>query len=135
KWSCSGCTHISSMINQPMAEVTALLRRNDLPESHFHFFRLLDPVYQPDPVYQTDTMGIRNNRRLSEHISHDQIGAFSSNNRQFQQSIEIIRYLSLILIPDDLHTGADVSGLALPQAAGPDDLLDLFHRSICQSLH
>ena len=41
----------------------------------------------------------------------------------------------MILIPEDLHTGADVPGFALTQTAGPDDLLDFFHGSLCQCFY
>ena len=33
----------------------------------------------------------------------------------------------MILFPEDLHAGADIARLALPESAGTDDLLDLVH--------
>ena len=74
-------THGTSVIDKPMAEFTALLRRHDLPEFHLHLFRILDAVHQPDPVAESDTVGIRHDRRLAKDIPHDEIGTFSSYPR------------------------------------------------------
>ena len=80
-------------------------------------------------------MGVCNNGRFAKHITHDQIGAFSSHSGKLQQSIKILRHLTAVLIPQHLHTGADVSGLTLSQTAGPDDFLNFFHRCLRQGIH
>ncbi len=45
--------HIPAMVHQTMAEVTAFLRRYQLPQRHFHLFGLFDIFHQPYPVHQT----------------------------------------------------------------------------------
>ena len=67
---------------QPVTEIAALLRRHQLPEFHLYFLRILNPVYQSNTVHQTDTMGIRYDRRLTKYISHDQVRALSPNTWQ-----------------------------------------------------
>ena len=39
-------------------------------------FRVFYPINQSNPVDQTDTMCIRNDRRFAKNISHDQVGTF-----------------------------------------------------------
>ena len=41
----------------------------------------------------------------------------------------------MILFPEDLHAGADIARLALPESAGTDDLLDLVHIRFRQRFH
>ena len=43
------------MLYQTMAEVAALLRRHQFPQSHLHLFRIFDAVHNTNPVDQTDT--------------------------------------------------------------------------------
>ena len=43
----SGSTYGASMINQPVAEVIALLGWDDFPKLHLHFFRVLYSIYEP----------------------------------------------------------------------------------------
>ena len=57
------------MFYKSVAEIIALFRRDDLPESHLHFFLLLDPVHKTDPVRQADTVGISDDRRFPEYLS------------------------------------------------------------------
>ena len=38
------CTDVSSVIYQPVAEITAFFRRDDLPKFHLYFLRFLDSV-------------------------------------------------------------------------------------------
>ena len=45
------CTDVSSVIYQPVAEITAFFRRNDLPKFHLYFLRFLDPL----DVYRLST--------------------------------------------------------------------------------
>ena len=113
------------MIYQPMAEVAALLWRNNLPEGHLYLLWLLDPVHQSDPVGQTDAVGIRDNGGFPEHITHDQIGAFSANPRQSQQGIKIIRHTAAMPVAKYFHTGAVVPGLAVSQTAGLNDGINI----------
>ena len=68
-------TNISPVIYQPMTEIASFFRRNDLPQFHLYFLRLLDSVYKTHAIHQTDTVGICYDRRLSEHIPHDQVRA------------------------------------------------------------
>ena len=43
-WLRSGCTYFPAMLYQTMAEVAALLRRHQFPQSHLHLFRIFDAV-------------------------------------------------------------------------------------------
>ena len=70
------------MHHQAMTEIASFLWWNQLPQSHFYLLRLFDPIYQPHPVHQADTMGIRYDRRLSKDVTHDQIGTFASYPRE-----------------------------------------------------
>ena len=40
------------MVYQPVAEITAFFRRNDLPQLLFDFCRFLDAIHQADEQYQ-----------------------------------------------------------------------------------
>ena len=128
-------TYVSSMVDKTVAEITALLRRNNLPERHLNLLRFLYIIYKADSVDQTDAMSIRHNSRLSEYISHDQIGALPSHSRQLQKRIKIIRYFSIVFVSQDLHACADVSGLALSQPAGSDNLLDIIDIRVSQCIY
>lgn len=43
---CSGCTHISAVEHQPVAEIAALLRGDQLPKGHLHFLRVFYGVHK-----------------------------------------------------------------------------------------
>ena len=78
----SRSTYLSSMINKTVAKVTSFFWRDNLPQSHLHLLRLFNSIYQTDPVCQADTMCICHNCRLSEYITHNKVGTFSSNSRK-----------------------------------------------------
>ena len=81
---CCPCgTDRAPVIHEPVAEIIALLRWNQLPECHLHFLWFPDPVYKPDAVHQADTVRICDDCRLSKDIPHHQIGAFSADSRKF----------------------------------------------------
>ena len=71
------------MFHEAVAEIISFLRRNDLPERHLNFFRVLDPVHETNPVCQADAVGIGDDRRFSEDITHDEVRALSSDAREF----------------------------------------------------
>src|SRR5699024_5369061 len=48
----AGGTDLSSMENEPVTEVAAFFRRNNLPERHLHFFRFFDVIHQANAVAQ-----------------------------------------------------------------------------------
>ena len=75
------CTHSAPVIDKPVAEGVAFLRRDDLPESHLDFLRVL-LVDESDTVAQTDAVCIRDDCRFAEYIAHDQIGAFAPHTRK-----------------------------------------------------
>ena len=77
-----GSTDLPSMIDEPMTEITALFRGDDLPELHLDFFRILYAVNQSHPVRQTNAMRIRHDSWLSEYLAHDQICALSPDARK-----------------------------------------------------
>ena len=80
---CPCCTDISSVVYKPVAEVIAFLWRNDLPEFHFHFFRVLQVMDKTDAVGKADTVGICYNGWFAEYITHDKVGTFAANSREF----------------------------------------------------
>ena len=123
------------MFNQTMTEITALLRRHQFPQSHLHLFRVFDTVHDANSIDQTDTVGIGYNGRVAKNIPHNQIRTLSSNPRQFQQCIKIIRYLIMILFMEYLHAGADIPGLALSKSTRTDNFLNISHIRCCQRGH
>ena len=46
------------MHHETMAQITALFRRDDLPERHLHLLRFLDAVHKADLVAQADAVGV-----------------------------------------------------------------------------
>ena len=81
-WCCPRGTDRAPVIHEPVAEIIALLRRNQLPEYHLHFLWFFDPVHKPNAVHQADTVGIGDDRRLSKDVPHLQIGALSADSRK-----------------------------------------------------
>ena len=82
-WRCPRGTDCTPVIHKPVAEIIALLRRNQLPECHLHFLWFPDPVHEPNAVRQADTVRISDDCRLSKDVPHHQIGAFSADSRKF----------------------------------------------------
>ena len=80
-------------------------------------------------------MGVRDDGRFPEYVPHDQVGAFSAYAGQGQQLVEIVRHVSAVVVPQHLHAGADIPGLAVAQAAGMDDFLDVLHGRARQGVH
>ncbi len=54
------------MIDKTVAEIIAFFRRDDLPESHFHLFRILHVMDKADAVGKADTVSICYNGWLAE---------------------------------------------------------------------
>ena len=133
-WLRPRCTDVSSVIYQPVAEITAFFRWDDLPKFHLYFLRFLDSIYQTDPVTESDAMRIRNNRRFAEHIPHDQVRTLSSDSRKFQQFIKIIRDFSIIFITEHAHTCTDIPRFTLAQSAWSYNFFDLFRCGFCQCI-
>ena len=128
------CTDVSSVIYQPVAEITAFFRRNDLPQFLFDFCRFLNAVHQADAVAQPDAVGVSHDGRLAEHIPHNQVGAFAADSRKFQQFIKIIRDFSIIFITEHAHTCTDIPRFTLAQSAWSYNFFDLFRCGFCQCI-
>ena len=79
---CPGGTDFPAVTDEPVAEIAAFFRRNDFPELHLDFFRILCTIDKSHPVRQSDAMRIRHNRRLSKYIAHNQIGTLASDTRK-----------------------------------------------------
>ena len=109
-----------------MAEIVSLFRGDDLPERHFDFFRFFDVINQTDAVAETYAVGICHDRRLSEHVPHDEVGAFSSHAGKRKKFVEIIRHPAAVFIAEHTHAGADVSCFTFAKTTGADDFFDLF---------
>ena len=112
---CPRCTDFSSMIDKTVAEIIAFFRRYDLPESHFHLFRILHVMDKADAVGKADTVSICYNGRLAEYVPHDQVCAFSAHTGKLQKCVKVFRHLVVILFVENAHTGADVPGFAFPR--------------------
>ena len=132
---CPGRTHIPPMINKTVAKITSLLWRNYFPQLHLHLFRLLHILYKPDAVTETDAMRVCHDCRLSKYITHNQIRALSSNARQLKKCVKIIRHMTVILIPENFHTGTDIPRLTLSKSAGSYNLLNVIYLCLCQGIH
>ena len=77
-------------------------------------------------------MCIRNDRRFAKNISHDQVGTFSSDTGKLEKCIEILRNLVMILLVEDTHARADVTGFTFSQAAGADNCFNILRFGSCQ---
>ena len=108
----TGDADFPAVINKTMAEIAAFLRRNDFPQLPFYFSRLLYIVHQADQIAEPDAVRVRDNRRFSENISHDQIGAFSSHTRKGEKLLKVIRNLVMIFFMQYLHTAGNIPRLA-----------------------
>ena len=73
------------MHHKTMAQIAAFLGRDDLPQGHFYFLRLLDAVHKADPVAQPDAVGICHDGWLAKHIAHDEVRALAAHAGQSQQ--------------------------------------------------
>ena len=132
---CPRCTDFSSMIDKTVAEIIAFFRRDDLPESHFHLFRILHVMDKADAVGKADTVSICYNGRLAEYVTHDQVCAFSAHTGKLQKCVKVFRYLVVILFVENAHTGADIPGFAFSKAAGTYNGFDRFRLCSCQGCH
>lgn len=121
------------MIDKTVAEIIAFFRRDDLPESHFHLFRILHVMDKADAVGEADTVSICYNGRLAEYVTHDQVCAFSAHTGKLQKCVKVFRYLVVILFVENAHTGADIPGFAFSKAAGTYNGLDRFRLCSCQA--
>ena len=117
-----------------MTESIPFLGRYDLPKCHLNLPGVFRPFHPPDPVRQTDAMGIRNDRGFSENVSHDQIRALPADTRERKELLESPGDFSSVLIPEHPHAGGNISGLALPESAGTDDLLNILGLAGCQGI-
>ena len=112
-------------MNEAVAEIIPLFRRNDLPELAFHLRRLFDPVDKTDEIAQADTVGIRDDRGFAENVAHDQIRALSPHAGKCQKLFKRLRHMIVVFFMQDPHTGTDITRLAAAETTGADDLLDL----------
>ena len=123
------------MHHKAVAQVAALFGRNDLPQGHFHLLRFLDAVHQANFVAQTDAVGVCYDGRFAEHIAHDEVGAFAPHPGQSQKFLKGGGHLAVVLVPQHPHTGGDVPGLGVPQAAGLDDGFNVLRFRRSQGCH
>ena len=70
------------MVYQAVTEVISLFRRNDFPQCHFNFLRILDSIHKANPVGETNAVCISDNSWFTEYIAHDQIGQGGREERQ-----------------------------------------------------
>ena len=119
------------MHHKAVAQVTAFLRRNDLPQGHLHLLRLLDAIHQSDFIAQPDAVGVCDDGGLAEHITHDQVGALAAHAGQCQQLFKGGGHFAVVFIPQYPHTGRDIPGLAAAQPTGLDNGFNLL--GLCRS--
>ena len=120
------------MHDKAVAQITALFRRNDLPQGHLHFLRLLDAIHKANFVAQPDAMGVCYNGGLAEDIPHDKVGALAANAGQGKQLLKGGGDFTVVFVPQHLHTGRDIPGFGVAQAAGLDDGFNFFRLRSCQ---
>ena len=111
-----------SVIDESVTEIAAFLRRNDFPQFPLDLCRLSDIVHKTDQIAEADAVCICDDGRLSEDVSHHQIGTLSSYTGELQKLPHRIRDTIMILFVQHPHAAGDISGLARPQAAGSDNL-------------
>ena len=123
----AGDTDRRAVMDEAVAEVASLFRRDDLPQLPLHFDRLTEAIHKSDQVAQTDTMSIGNNRGFSENIPHDQLCAFSPDSWEGQYFLKGVRNISPIPVAQYFHAGGNIPGFTPAKAAGTHDLLYFFH--------
>ena len=106
------------MVHKTVAEIAALLGRNQLPQRHLDTLRILDPVHKADPIDKPNAMRVRHNRRLAEHISHDEVRALAAHAGKLQKLVKVIRHMSAVLVAQHFHTCADIARFAPAESAG-----------------
>ena len=72
----------SPMQNKPVAKIVAFLRRYDLPQRSLYLCRIFDIIHQSNEIAEPYTVGVRDDSRLSEHISHHKVCALPTHARQ-----------------------------------------------------
>ena len=113
------------MHHKAVAQVAAFFGRDDLPQSHLHFLRLLDAIHKADLVAQPDAVGVGHNGRFAEHIAHEEVGALAADAGQGQQFLKGGGHLTSVFVPQHPHTGRNIPRLGMSQAAGFDDGLNV----------
>ena len=83
----SGSAYGASMINQPVAEVIALLGWDDFPKLHLHFFRVLYSIYKSYTVAKAYAVCVGDDGRLAVHITHNQVALFLPTPGNFSRSV------------------------------------------------
>ena len=109
------------MHHEAVAQVAALLGRDDLPQGHLHLLRLLDAIHEADLVAQPDAVGVGDDGGLAEHIAHDQVCALAPHAGQGKQFVKGVRHPAVVLVPQHPYTSRDVPRLGVSQPAGLDD--------------
>ncbi len=125
----SGDADSPAVIHEAVAELIALLGRDDFPKSLFYLRRLLDVVCQPDQIAETDAVRVGDDGRLSIYISEDEVRALSPDAGKGQELLHVIGDDVVILFMQNLHAGADVPGLGMPETAGADNRLNFLRGS------
>ena len=91
------------MVYQAVTEVISLFRRNDFPQCHFNFLRILDSIHKANPVGETNAVCISDNSWFTEYIAHDQIGTFASYAREGEKSVKVTWNIVMVFFMQDFH--------------------------------
>ena len=110
---CRPCrTNSAAMVNETVTKITSLFRRDNFPKCHLHLLWLFNTIHKSHSICEANAMGIGHDSRRAKHIAHNQIRTLSSHSWKCQQFIKCLRHLAIIFIPQNLHTGTDVSCFA-----------------------
>ena len=124
----SGNADGASVIHEAVAELVALLGRNNLPQGLLYLRRFLDVVRQPDQVAEADAVRVGYDSRLPVHISENEVRTFAPDAGKSEKLLHVVRDDVMVLLVQNLHAGADVSGLGVSETAGTNDRLDILRR-------
>ena len=103
-----------------MAEIVALLRRQDCPELLLHLLRLL-AVGKSQPSADADAVGVADHAsRHGVNVPQQQIGGLPPHAGQAQQLLHGAGHLAAVVFQKHLTGQNDVPGLVLVEAAGAD---------------
>lgn len=106
--------------DDPVAEVRAFLRGEDLAQLLLHFFRLL-ACTQPQPPADADAMGVADDAaRDGIQVAQQQIGGFPPHAGQAQQLLHGAGNFSAVVRQQHLTGEDDIPRLVLVKAAGAD---------------
>ena len=116
-----------------MAEIVCLVHRQDCAEL-FLYLQGLFPFAQSQTPTDTDTVGIRYNRRFVINVAHHEVGGFAAHAGEFGQFFHRVRHDAVVIAAQFVAHRINIARLGLIQSAGADDLFNVLHRPVAKGI-